>query len=154
MTLPTHVQGVLPSLEISNGSATLKLAELEILLAGYLASVPVDETWYLSYYPDIRQAQSDGSLGMTPTEHYRRRGYLEGRLPYAPAVDDEAYRAKYADVNEGIVQGIVPSAQQHFISHGYRERRDPQPKGQAGPVVHELPKDSKPAAPTFRRSAL
>ena len=156
MTLPTHVKALLPSLELDgNGYVTLKAAELENLLDELLAFIEVDETWYLSHYPDVRQAFEDGSLGMTPAEHYRRHGYLEGRLPFVPQVDEVAYRAKYPDVEQGIQQGAVTSAVQHFIKHGYRELRDPQPKAQATPsLVQEPARAAQRGGPVFRRAAL
>ena len=154
MSLPAPVQAVLPSLEFNeSGFVSLRVSDLEALLEAYLASVAVDEAWYMSQYPDIKQAHETGTLGMTPTEHYRRRGYLEGRLPFEPQVDEEAYRAKYPDVAQDIKNGALPSALYHFISNGYRELRDPQPKVQvAPPPAAETPKGSKRNPPSFRRS--
>lgn len=154
MSLPAPVQAVLPSLEVSeSGLVSLKVPEFEALLEAYLASVPVDEAWYLSQYPDIKQAQEAGTLGMTPAEHYRRRGYLEGRLPFEPQVDEDAYRARYPDVAQDIKTGVLPSALFHFINNGYRESREPQPKVEMAPSpVAETAKSARRNPPTFRRS--
>jgi hypothetical protein len=146
----------MPSLELDDtGYASVRLEELENLLADYLSSVEVDEAWYLAQYADVRKAHNEGTLRMTPSEHYRRHGYLEGRLPFAPEVDEEAYRARYPDVEKGISQGAVPSALHHFITHGYKESREPQPKLEGVPSTAREPAPSAQRNGTmFRRTAL
>jgi hypothetical protein len=156
MSLPVPVQAVMPSLEFAeSGYVYLKVPEFEVLLEGYLAAIPFDETWYLSQYPDIRQAQESGTLGMTPAEHYRRRGYIEGRLPFEPKIDEDAYKAKYPDVAQDIKAGILPNALHHFINSGYREMRDALVKEHEALLsVSDSSKAARRAAPTFRRSGL
>ena len=147
------MQALLPSLELNaSGYSTLKTYELEELLAGYLSAVAVDEAWYLSQYPDIKKAQETGALGMTPAEHYRRRGYLEGRLPSLPEVDEKAYRARYPDVAKDIAAGTWPNALAHFINSGYQEARDPRPEIQE--AAPEPPKSPASRTGAFRRSGL
>ena len=155
MNPPPPVQSLLPSLELSaSGYSTLKTHELEELLAAYLSSVAVDEAWYLSQYPDIKKAQEAGTLGMTPADHYRRRGYLEGRLPSLPDVDEKAYRARYPDVAKDIAAGAWPNALTHFINSGYQEARDPCPEIQEVAPAPEPPKSPASRTGTFRRSGL
>lgn len=42
-------------------------------------------------------------------------------------VDEQWYLSTYADVAEGIEKGLIASARQHFINHGYFEGRKPFP---------------------------
>lgn len=42
-------------------------------------------------------------------------------------VDEKWYLERYPDIAEGIEQGIVVSAQQHFVNDGYFEGRQPFP---------------------------
>jgi hypothetical protein len=42
-------------------------------------------------------------------------------------VDEEWYLRTYADVAEGIGKGVIISARQHFVDHGYFEGRRPFP---------------------------
>jgi len=157
MTLPPPVSAILPSLAIDDdGNALMRFYYLENLMSKFLASVPVDETWYLAQYPDLRDAHERGTLNLSPGEHYRRRGYLEGRLPFAPLVDEEAYKAKYPDVANDIKEGKLQSAYEHFVHCGYREDRDPTPL--SSEQAHQTPeapmKLAKKSVPSFRRTGL
>lgn len=47
------------------------------------------------------------------------------RLIAGVQVDDAWYRSRYPDIAEAIDQGIVASAQKHFVDDGYFEGRQP-----------------------------
>jgi hypothetical protein len=53
------------------------------VLKEFLRVIPVDEHWYKAQYPAIegylRQAPTE-----TPSSHFRKHGYFEGRSPFAP----------------------------------------------------------------------
>lgn len=89
-----------------------------------LRSVPVDEPWYLTEYPDIAEAVAAGEV-KSARHHFIDSGYFEGRLPCALVVDEAWYLSEYPDVAEGIERGEIQSARQHFLEHGYEEGRSP-----------------------------
>jgi hypothetical protein len=82
----------------------------------------VDEEWYLSQYPDVRAAVSDGRT-KSASSHYRGHGYAERRLPSKPVVDEAWYLRTYPDVAVAIREGREMSAYDHFVKLGYREGR-------------------------------
>ena len=45
--------------------------------------VEVDEDWYLATYDDVAEGVETGEIA-SATEHFRRHGYKEGRLPHEP----------------------------------------------------------------------
>lgn len=91
-----------------------------------LRSVPVDEEWYLTEYPDIAEAVAQQEV-KSARNHFIDSGYFEGRLPGPLVVDEAWYLKEYPDVAEGIERGDIQSAQQHFLEHGYEEGRSPTP---------------------------
>jgi hypothetical protein len=56
--------------------------------------------------------------------HEKLRALVRGFLELVQ-VDEEWYRSTYPDVAEGIANGTVPSAKDHFIHDGYFEGRLP-----------------------------
>ena len=90
----------------------------------FVASVDVDEQWYLRQYEDVARAVDGGSI-KSAKEHFINSGYFEGRLPCPLAVDEGWYLQQYPDVAAGVKNGTVASAQRHFMSEGYREGRLP-----------------------------
>ncbi len=95
---------------------------MRILLRG----VHVDETWYISEYPDIAEAIAAGEV-KSGRQHFIDSGYFEGRLPAPLEIDEAWYLAEYPDVAEGIERGEIQSALQHFIEHGHEEGRTSSP---------------------------
>jgi hypothetical protein len=87
-----------------------------------LRSVPFDEAWYLTEYPDIAEAVAAGEA-KSARHHFIDSGYFEGRLPAPLEVDEAWYLSEYPDVAEGIERGEILSARQHFLEHGYEEGR-------------------------------
>src|SRR5690348_14602933 len=84
----------------------------------------VDEEWYLSRYPDVREAIEAG-LVSSAASHYRSHGRREGRIPTKPEVDEAWYLLRYPDVCHAIRRGQVKSAYEHFVQAGYYEGRLP-----------------------------
>ncbi len=53
------------------------------VLKGFLAPIPVDDTWYLTEYPAVADYLRR-SPNETPGLHFCKHGYFEGRRPFAP----------------------------------------------------------------------
>jgi hypothetical protein len=79
----------------------------------HIASVDVDEAWYLDRYPDVAQAIENNIL-KSAVEHYCQSGYFEHRMPYYISVDPIWYIEQYADVRAAIENRVFTSAQAHF----------------------------------------
>jgi hypothetical protein len=129
MPLPPPPRVLLPTFEPDDVSdtVTIRVADFRRLVAFALEGVAVDEDWYLAQYPDVGgDAKARRSPGYA-IEHYRNHGYLEGRLPYEPEVDEEWYRRTNPDVDAAIRKGTIPNAKFHFIDSGYQEGRKPAP---------------------------
>jgi len=94
------------------------------LIRMMIASIPVDEDWYLKEYEDIAEAIRNGTVG-SARQHFVDDGYFEGRRPFPMEVDERWYLEQYPDVAESVRKGAVSSAEQHFIEDGYREGRLP-----------------------------
>lgn len=103
------------------------LGELRAMVRRLLDHVVVDETWYLTRYPDVAMAIRDGRA-QSARDHFLNNGYFEGRWPNAITVDEAWYLAEYPEVAKAIREGVVSSAQQHFEENGYREGRRPWPE--------------------------
>jgi len=99
--------------------------KLQGIIRELLASVAVDEKWYLAAYPDVASGLAEGTIG-SAKEHYILHGYFEGRLPHDVEVNSDWYLATYPDVATGLGSG-GPTAKQHYLEHGYREGRQPVP---------------------------
>lgn len=96
------------------------LAMLKLMLA----TVAVDEAWYLRAYDDISHAVRTGDVE-SAKKHFVSDGYFEGRLPGRVTVDSDWYLSQYPDVAESVRRGDFTSAQAHFDQDGYREGRLP-----------------------------
>jgi len=83
-----------------------------------------DEAWYLSKYPDVKEAVKRGAVP-SGRQHYVQFGYYENRLPSAIVVNEKWYLETYPDVSEAIRAGIYKSGQAHFEQAGFREGRMP-----------------------------
>jgi hypothetical protein len=94
------------------------------IMAKRLATIKFDEAWYLSKYPDVKEAVKRG-LVPSGREHYVSHGYYEHRMPTAIHVNEKWYLESYPDVAEAIRAGIYKSAQAHFDQAGFREGRLP-----------------------------
>lgn len=89
-----------------------------------LASLEVDEGWYLARYDDVPRGIANGSI-QSARQHFLEHGYFEGRMPHPIAVDERWYLTTYPDVAEGVRRGRLQSGQQHFDENGYKEGRLP-----------------------------
>jgi hypothetical protein len=90
----------------------------------FLRTIPFDERWYLSEYPDVAEAVTSG-VYKSGRHHFIEVGYFEGRRPGEFEVDDQWYLKEYPDVAAGIKRGDITSPLQHFNQHGYEEGRMP-----------------------------
>jgi GT2 family glycosyltransferase len=75
----------------------------------------LDDQWYFSKYPDVRQAK------FSALHHYYYYGWKEGRNP-SPYFNSNWYVGEYADV---AACGINPLL--HYLLYGVREGRNPNP---------------------------
>ena len=111
-----------------NGELTVSASytQFTILIRTLLSGIEVNETWYLSQYPDVAEAIRKGVI-TSAKEHFLNDGYFEGRMPFPIAVDEAWYLEQNPGVAEYIARGELLSAQQHFNDNGYREGRLPRP---------------------------
>lgn len=91
-----------------------------------LATVDVNEAWYLQQYDDIAIAIKNGVV-KSARQHFIEDGYFEGRLPFPIKVDEPWYLEQNPDVAQDVKAGKLASAQAHFDADGYREGRLPFP---------------------------
>ena len=94
------------------------------LMRIFILRIDVDEDWYISRYPDIREALAQGKVESVK-EHYSRFGFYEHRMPYAMTVDVPWYLDSYPDVSESVRKRDFISAESHFELVGYKEGRLP-----------------------------
>ena len=74
-------------------------------------AIHFDSVWYLSAYPDVRDA------GIEPVEHFLQHGMFEGRSPNA------AFNAEsYVNANPDIA-AFPFGPFMHYVCFGYREKR-------------------------------
>ena len=94
------------------------------LLAHRISTVRFDEVWYLSRYPDVREAIKQGVIA-SGRDHYIQSGYYEHRMPCAILIKEKWYLDAYPDVAEAIRKGVYKTGQAHFDTAGFREGRLP-----------------------------
>ncbi len=94
------------------------------LLLPRLERIHVDESWYLTTYPDVGAAIARGVVPNAKA-HYCHYGYYEHRMPHRIAVDEPWYLAEYPDVRGGVDAKDFASGQDHFERLGYKEGRYP-----------------------------
>ncbi len=99
---------------------------LRKLLMTLAASLPFDETFYLSNYPDLADAHGAGAIRDLRT-HFVEVGFLEGRIASRPEVDEAYYTTTYPDVAQAILRGDVASGTEHYMRAGIAEGRVPNP---------------------------
>jgi hypothetical protein len=104
--------------------ATVSYESLVKVIQSLLRSVEFDEAWYLSTYPDIAEAISEGRIE-NAKQHFIEFGYFEGRLPAQMVVDESWYLTAYPDVASAVNSGEIQSGTQHFREMGYLEGRLP-----------------------------
>jgi hypothetical protein len=126
-TIP-HVNVVLKGLseQIKQPNDTVNMPRQMLLdlLDLYICCWDFDEAWYMTTYPDVRQAVEDGKFP-SGWKHFRQVGYFEGRLGAQPFVDSDWYVSTYPDIAKAMLDGKVNSAAEHFVQHGYKEGRLP-----------------------------
>jgi methylase of polypeptide subunit release factors len=74
----------------------LTLDQLVSLMRILLASIPVDETWYQTAFPDVAQAIRSGAV-KSAKAHFVANGYFEGRLPAQIPADKAFYASQYPE---------------------------------------------------------
>lgn len=94
------------------------------LMAKKIGDAKFDEAWYLSKYPDVREAIKRGVIA-SGRDHYLQFGYFENRMPTAILVNEKWYLDTYPDVAKAIKAGIYKSGQAHFDQAGFGEGRFP-----------------------------
>ncbi|WP_210489415.1 hypothetical protein [Microvirga antarctica] len=118
------LQGELDSLAIKLDTQTVyPQAAIDRLLDVMARSIPVDEQFYRSRYPDVDEATRAGDVA-SASQHYVEHGFYEDRIPCDVVVDEEAYLTLYPDIAEGIESGGVASATDHWIRYGRNEERN------------------------------
>ena len=118
------IKQIAPTLKIQGQMVTLSLADfskLAEMIADYLI---VDEKWYLEQYPDVKAAIEKRAF-FSGTDHFRRHGFLEGRMSAPQSFDEAWYLATYPDVAEAVRDGLFKSGRDHFMTAGLFEGRMP-----------------------------
>lgn len=101
--------------------------DLQVMIRTLLTVVEVDETFYLSRYPDVAAGISHGGI-RSAREHFVDHGYFEGRLPYRIEVDEAWYAEAHPDLAASIGTAEYATGQDHFDGPGYSEGREPFPR--------------------------
>ncbi len=123
MHIPPPIQVLISSVEISSdGRVTCSLEEFRNLVRMAVVGIPVDEAWYTDTYKDVAAAISKGTVS-SASEHYAHSGYLDGRFPFQPVVEQVWYYENNEDLHDS--RGEVRSAAQHLQDAGYQEGRVP-----------------------------
>jgi hypothetical protein len=120
-------QGLL--VPVGNAHFRIERNFLVSVLANRLATIKFDEAWYLSKYPDVKEAVRSGIVG-SAREHYAAHGFYEHRMPASIQVNEKWYLDAYPDIAKAIRAGVYKSAQAHFDQAGFREGRLPYPNFQ------------------------
>jgi hypothetical protein len=129
----TDLKKLLPSLEMISprkfpleGQVQMSRQDVARILSVALASVNIDEPWYLTQVPDLRRDIQRGKF-RSVADHYYIHGYLEGRLPEKPTVNEKFYLEENEDVAAGVKAGKFKTGFEHFVKNGYVEGRSPVP---------------------------
>lgn len=85
-------------------------------------SIPVDEGYYTSKYPDVKEAVDRGEF-KSSAQHFFEHGFFEDRIPMNVEIDREDYLERYPDVADAIRDGEVESAMEHWLAYGRHEGR-------------------------------
>jgi hypothetical protein len=117
-------QGLLVAIDGDAGQFRIERHFLISLMERRIARIKFDEIWYLSKYPDVREAVKKGAVP-SGHEHYLRAGYYEHRMPSAILVNEGWYLQAYPDVADAVKRGVYRSGQAHFEIAGFREGRIP-----------------------------
>ena len=96
------------------------------LIRNILIAVPVDDPWYCATYPTAAKDIDNGTYS-SAAEHYAKRGYFDGCLPFDIIVDEEWYVSRYTHVRTGLERGVATSVRDHFMRVGYNEGCRPAP---------------------------
>ena len=83
-----------------------------------------DEKFYLEYYSDVRNAIAKREME-NAFVHFMSNGRLEGRRMNKLVFDEDYYFTTHPDVKKHMIEkGWPRNAYQHFITYGFREKRD------------------------------
>ena len=106
----------------SGSKAAVPLPVLRVILTVAISTLPFDQDFYLSTYPDVRDAFLSGQVAHLKL-HFIEEGYLEGRFGSRPDVDEAFYKENYPDVATAISRGDVNSCLDHYMHAGAFEGR-------------------------------
>lgn len=135
MTEPSyvpHIDLLLQALRVgrerlgSRAKIAIDARLLRKLLMTLAATLPFDEAFYLSNYPDLAEAHAAGGIRDLRT-HFVEVGFFEGRIASRPEVDEAYYTTTYPDVAQAILRGDVSSGTEHYMRAGIAEGRVPNP---------------------------
>jgi len=119
-----NIRQLAPSLRITGENVTLALSDMSRIIQLITRDVPVNEQWYLNQYADVREAVERGDVE-SAAAHFSVQGFLEGRLPDEPTVDNAWYFKAYPDVAIAVRKGYFKGAVDHYIRAGIHEGRLP-----------------------------
>src|SRR6185312_14441317 len=105
---------LLPTLRSDGREVTCSVDDFLKLIPRVLLPAHVDQDWYISQYPEVRDGIAQGKVA-SAADHYYKHGFIEGRLAQEPVVDEAWYLAKYPDVQADIRSGKLKNAREHYI---------------------------------------
>jgi hypothetical protein len=85
----------------------------------------LDAAFYLSLYPDLRNAFGDNNVGAA-AEHWMRHGQHEARAS-SPAFDVSHYHGIHPDLQAAFGATNFPASVEHWLTYGIREGRESSP---------------------------
>ena len=118
-----------------------------VSMAHQIASIYIDEVWYMQRYPDVAKAVLE-SVVVSARQQYCQSGYYEHRMPYLIEVHGDWYMSEYADVKEAVEKEVFKSPQDHFERIGFREGRYPFPEFALRPQSEVLTTDAQSSSET------
>jgi hypothetical protein len=121
---------------------------LSFLLSEWISHAPFDEKYYLEKNPDVAEALARRTIS-SAADHFRARGYFEGRLGAPVKVDRNFYLSSYPDVAKAYARRLLKDLQAHYDETGQHEGRfaNAQQKVQLEAWTRELTANSeKPAS--------
>jgi len=95
---------------------------LSFLLSEWILHAPFDEKYYLEKNPDVAEALARRTIS-SAADHFRTRGYFEGRLGAPVKVDRDFYLSSYPDIAKAYARGLLKDLESHYEETGQHEGR-------------------------------
>jgi hypothetical protein len=91
---------------LPDGSLSVLYDDIIEVVSVFLGAVPVDENWYVSEYPAVSKFISRVP-DATPSTHFQKHGYFEGRRPFAEGAAGRTALEPFANIRKTLA--VQPS---------------------------------------------